>query len=128
MSGNMGNNAYRIGAALAVMVSLLTIWMRMVGNEDNPANLGYFAVVFAAAACAFTARFRAEGMARAMFATAGVQALIGAFVATAPVSARIEPHGVAGVVMQSGLFVTLWLISAAFFHRSAQGGTRNAMA
>lgn len=119
MSGNTGNSAYRIGAAVAVAVSFLTVWMRMVGSEDNPANLGFFGVVMTAGACAFAVRFRAEGMARAMLATAGVQALIGLAVATAPVSARVEPHGVAGVVMQSAIFVTLWLIAAAFFHRSA---------
>jgi hypothetical protein len=95
----------------------------MVGNEDNPANLGYFGVVFTGVACAFTARFRAEGMARAMLATAGVQMVIGMFVATAPISARIEPHGVAGVVMQAGLFVTLWLVSAGLFWRSSKAGS-----
>lgn len=112
--------AYRIGVSVAVFVSLLTFWMRIVGSEDNPANLGYFAVVFTAAACAFTARFTAAGMARAMLATAGVQAVIGMFVATAQISARIEPHGVAGVVIQAGLFVTLWLVAAALFWRSAR--------
>ena len=124
----MGTTAYRIGAAVAVGVSFLETWMRMVGSEDNPANLGFFGVVMTAGACAFTARFRAEGMARAMLATAGAQALVGLAVATAPISARVEPHGVAGVVVQSGLFVALWLVAAACFHRSARPGVRNAMA
>ena len=128
MSSNVGNHAYRIGAVIAVAVSLLQIWMRMVGSEDNPANLGFFGVVMTAGACAFTARFRAEGMARAMLATAGAQSLIGLAVATAPISATVEPHGVAGVVIQSAGFVTLWLISAACFHRGAQPGARKAVA
>ena len=128
MSVNTGNAAYHMGVAIAVAVSFLQIWMRVVGSEDNPANLGFFGVVMTAGACAFTVRFRAEGMARAMLATAGAQSLIGLAVATAPISARVEPHGVAGVVIQSGMFVALWLISAACFHRSAQPGARNAVA
>jgi hypothetical protein len=120
MASKPGHTAYRIAAAVAVAVSLLQIWMRMVGSEDNPANLGFFGVVITAGACAFTARFRAEGMARAMLATAGAQALIGLAVATAPISVHIERHGPAGVVMQSGLFVALWLISAGLFWRSAR--------
>ena len=120
MASNAGRNAYFFGAAVAVAVSLLTIWMRMVGSEDNPANLGYFGIVFTGVACAFTARLRAEGMARAMLATAGAQTVIGTFVATAPISARVEQHGVAGVVAQAGLFVALWLVSAALFWRSSR--------
>lgn len=123
----MPHTTYRIAAAIAFAVSLLTVWMRMVGSEDNPANLAYFTVVMAAGACAFTARFRAQGMARAMLATAGVQALVGLAVATAPITAQIGRHGVTGVVLQSTLLVSLWLISAALFHRSARveaaGGT-----
>ncbi len=120
MAINSPRTAYSLGVAVAVAVSLLQVWMRMVGSEDNPANLAYFTVVMAALACAFTARFRAAGMARAMLATAGVQALVGLAVATAPISARIEPHGVAGVVAQSAVFVALWLVSAGLFWRSGR--------
>lgn len=120
MADTTGNIAYRFAAAVAVAVSLLQTWMRMVGSEDNPHNLGFFVVVMAAGACAFTARFRAEAMARAMLATAGVQALVGLAVATAPITAQIERYGVAGVVRQSGLFVALWLVSAALFWWSAR--------
>jgi hypothetical protein len=119
---------YRLAATIAVLTGLLTFWMRMVGSEDNPANLGYFAVVMAAAACAFTAKLRPEGMARAMLATAGVQALIGLAVATAPITAQIERYGVTGVVRQAALFVALWLVAAALFHRSARRATERALA
>lgn len=118
----MPHTLYRLGAAVAFAVSLLTVWMRMVGSEDNPANLAYFGVVMTAAACTFTAKLRPEGMARAMLATAGVQALIGLAVATAPITAQIERYGVPGVTRQAALFVALWLVSAALFHRSARGG------
>lgn len=116
----MPHTTYRLAAAIAVAVSFLTIWTRMVGSEENPANLAYFTVVMAAAACAFTARLKAQNMARAMLATAGVQAMVGLAVATAPITAQIERHGVTGVVIQSALFVSLWLLSAALFHRSTR--------
>lgn len=124
MTDKSSRNFYRIGLALALAASFLQVWMNLavgiVGSEDNPVNQGFYLVVVAAWACAFTAGFRAEGMARAMLAIAGMQALLGLAVATAPFTARIEPMGATGVVMLSGLFVALWLASAGLFHLSAR--------
>ncbi|HST35486.1 MAG TPA: hypothetical protein VLK25_02500 [Allosphingosinicella sp.] len=125
MSNRRGSIFYRAGAAVALAAALIQVWMNLavgiVGEADNPVNQGFYGVVAAAAACAFTARFRAESMGRAMLAVAGVQALLALAVGTAPATARIEPMGAAGVLMLSGGFVALWLISAALFHRSARG-------
>jgi len=82
----------------------------------------------AAAACAFVARLRPDGMVRAMLATAGVQALLGLMVATAPVTARVEPMGAGGVALLSSVFVALWLTSAALFWRSARAEAAGAAA
>ncbi|RYD99077.1 MAG: hypothetical protein EOP61_14885, partial [Sphingomonadales bacterium] len=45
---------------MAVLVSLFQIWINLavgiVGNEENPANQGFFGVVVTAMACAFVAR------------------------------------------------------------------------
>jgi hypothetical protein len=76
-------------------------------------------VVVAAMACSFVAKLQPDGMARAMLATAGVQAILGLMVATAPITARVDPMGAQGVLMVTGFFVALWLASAALFHRSA---------
>jgi hypothetical protein len=115
---------YRLGVAVALAAGLIQVWMNLavgiVGSEDNPQNQGFFGVVVAAAACAFVARLRPDGMARAMLATAGVQAVLAAAVATAPMTAREEPNGATGVLLLSGLFVALWLLSAVLFHRSAR--------
>ena len=120
MSGRM---AYRIGIGVALAAACLETWMNLavgiVGSTDNAQNQGFFGVVVAAAACSFVARLRPDGMARAMLATAGVQALLGLMVATAPVTARVEPMGPGGVLLLSGLFVALWLVSAALFQWSA---------
>ena len=123
MISRSGRIAYRSGIAVAVAVSFLQVWMNLavgiVVETDNPQNAGFFGVVVTAAACAFVARLRPDGSARAMLATAGVQALLGLMVATAPITAR-DPMGAGGVAMLSGVFVALWLASAALFHRSAR--------
>lgn len=124
MSGKHGRIVYRIGAAVALAAGALQVWMNLavgiVGNEDNPVNLGFYLIVLAAAACAFTARLRAEAMARAMLAVAAMQALLALVIATAPSTARDDPHGVMIVLVLSGVFAALWLGSAAAFHRSAR--------
>ena len=125
MTSHSGHIAYRIGAAVALAASFLQVWMNLavgiVGSTDNPQNQGFFGVVVAAAACAFVARLRPDGMARAMLAVAGVQAILGLMVATAPITAK-DPMGATGVVIVTALFTVLWLVSAALFHRSARQG------
>ena len=115
---------YRLGAAAALGTGALQVWMNLavgiVGSEDNPTTRGFYLVVVTAAACAFTARGRADGMARAMLATAAVQALLAAVVATAPSTAIDDPKGPLGVLALSGGFTALWLLAAFLFHRSAR--------
>jgi len=124
MSNQKGRSAYRIGLAVALFAAALQVWMNLavgiVGSEDNPVNMAFFLVVVTAGACAFTARLRADGMARAMLAVAGVQALVALAIATAPSTLRDDPKGPTGVLVLSGGFVALWLVSAFLFHRSAR--------
>lgn len=120
MSGRL---AYRAGAALALLAGFLQAWANpavgLVGEPDNAQNQGFFGVVVAAAALAWAVRFAPAGMARAMVATAGIQAVLGLMVATAPITAKVDPLGATGVILVSAFFMTLWLASAALFHRSA---------
>ena len=112
---------YRAGLAVMLAVSFIQVWMTVVGGiagEDNPQNQGFIGVVVTAAACAFVARGRAPAMARAMLATAGVQALLAAMIAPAPITA--QPVKIA---MLSGVFCVCWLGSAELFRRSAQQDT-----
>lgn len=131
MAGKSGQTAYRAGVGVALAASFLQVWMNLavgiVGSNDNPVNQGFFGVVVTAAACAFVARFRPDGMMRAMLAVAGVQTLLGLAVATAP-STALDSMGAAGVLALSGFFVVLWLVSAALFHRSARAEAANAAA
>lgn len=123
MTDKKGRIFYRIGAGVALAASFLQVWMNLavgiVGSEDNPVNQGFYLVVAAAGACAFTARLEAAGMARAMLAVAALQALLGTAIATAPSTLLADPKGPTGVLVLSGGFVALWLVAAALFGRSA---------
>jgi hypothetical protein len=117
MTDRSARNHYLAGLAVMILASVVQVWITIVGGvmgEDNPQNQGFIGVVVTAAACAFVARGKADGMARAMLATAGVQALLGAMIATAPITERPG-----NVIMVCGFFCLMWLLSSASFHRSA---------
>jgi hypothetical protein len=108
---------YLAGLAVMILASFCQIWITIVGGvmgEDNPQNQGFLGVVVTAAACAFVAKGKADGMARGMLATAAVQALLGAMLATAPITERPGP-----VLAVCGAFSLAWLAAAELFRRSA---------
>jgi hypothetical protein len=111
--------AYAAGAGIAVAAALLSTWINLavgiVGNEDNPANLIYAAVIAVAAVSAVLARGRPLGMARAMTAAAAAQALTFVIALAAGV-------GFTGPI--TVFFTTLWLISASLFRKAGEGELR----
>ena len=113
MPTNSARNLYFAGLAVMLVTSFLIVWTTIV--RDDGKGIGFFAPIMTAAACAFVARGKADGMARAMLATAAVQALLAAMVATAPITA--EP---VKILAASGVFCALWLASAVLFARSAR--------
>ena len=108
------SGAYRAAVGIALAASFLLVWINLavgiIGNEENSANLMYFGVVAIAIAGAIVARFRAEGLARAMVATAIAQA--GVFAA-----ALIAGFGFTGPI--TIFFCGLWLLSAWLFRKAA---------
>ena len=115
--------SYRAGAACAIGAAVLLFWVNgavgFLGDEDNPANLVFAAVIATAAIGAALARFRPAGMARAMFAAAALQVLIG----VVALAAGLGSPGAAGIyeaVLGTTLFATLWLIAAALFRKAAR--------
>jgi hypothetical protein len=117
-----GNRFYRGGAALALLGTLLTIWANLavgiVGSEDNPANLRFFAALLVGIAGACVARFRAGGMALAALATAISLWIAFAIASLGPTDEPFVSHLVefAGV----SIFALLFIASAALFHKAAQ--------
>ena len=113
MARRKGSNAYGLGVAIAAATCFLTVWTTIVRDDGNGA--GFFMLVLAAGVGAFAARFRAEGMARAMLGVAGMQAVLGALFATAPSTA--DPKL---VLIGTGVFALLWLASAAAFWKASR--------
>jgi hypothetical protein len=109
-----GNRLYRIAAALALLTGLALVWVNLavgiIGSENNPANLMYGGVLAVGIIGAVIARFRPDGMARAMIATALAQALVAAIALLAGLGAE----GPLSIV-----FAAPWLLSAWLFRKAA---------
>lgn len=94
----------RSGSAFAL------VWLNLaggiIGNEGNPANLMYAAVLAVGSTGAVLARFRPRGMAGALVATALAQGLA-AIIALAAGWGQTFPV--------TAVFVALWLLSALLF-------------
>src|SRR3982750_660970 len=118
--GQVGKNsgAYRAGVAVAVVTSLLTVWATIVRDDGN--GIGFFMVIMAVAVGWFAASFRAAGMARTMVGVAIMQTMVGALIATAPLTENVPGESVKAFAF-SGVFALLWLVSGAFFGAAAKG-------
>ena len=111
------NGGYRFGAALAALNAFALVWINLavgfIGDEGNPANLLFAAVLAVALAGAVIARFRPRGMVLAMVAAAVAQLLVAvvAFVAALATGPEL------GLILA---FALPWLGSAALFFRAAK--------
>ena len=107
------DNAYLVAAGIAVGAGFLTVWANLavgiVGNEDNPVNNGFFAVLAFALASAAVVRFRARAMAWVMCLTALAQLSLAVWLAVAG-------HGQAWVF--TGVMCAAWLVAAELFARA----------
>lgn len=117
-----GNIYYRLGAAAAIATSFLLVWINLavgiIGSENNPLNLMFFGVIAAAIAGGIAARFRADGIARAMTVAAVLQGMIG-FGVFLTDSGATEPPGRIGLLLLIELFAVGWAVSALLFRKAA---------
>ena len=106
--------AYRGGMVIALGTAFVITWANLavgiVGNEDDPINLVFFAVVGIAALGAPLAGFRAARLRWVFYATALAQA------ATALIALQAEPF----VIVFCGIATALWLSAATLFGRAAR--------
>jgi hypothetical protein len=120
-----GDWSYRIGAGLAVLASVLLVWINgavgIIGSEDNPANLLYIGVILAAFVGGVASRFHAGGLSLAMVSAAGLQMVIGILAVLRNWGAGSE-NWPRPVIVLSGIFCLIWLASAALFRRAARAG------
>jgi hypothetical protein len=126
-----GNTAYRAAVGVAVVAAFILIWMNLavgiIGSEDNPANLMYAGVLAVAILGGLIVRFRPRGMARVLAATALAQALVGVIALMAGLGST-GANWPQVIVVLTGFFSALWLISAWLFRKAARERTSAAAA
>lgn len=114
--------SYRLGAGLAVLASVLLLWLNgavgVIGPEDHPANLLYLGLMAATFAGALASRFRASGLSLTMASAALLQALTGVLAITRNWGEASESQP-RPVIVLSIFFCLIWLASAALFRRAA---------
>ena len=100
------------GVLAAFALTWVSLAVGIINDLDDPANLMFFGVFATAGIGALVARFKAEGMARAMVMTAAAQILVG-------LVALVWGKGIEAIAF--GAFLcTLWLASAWLFRQAAQ--------
>ena len=97
---------------------MVDVAVGIIGSENNPLNLMFFGVILVALVGGIAARFRANGMARAMIVTAALQAAIGLGVFLADAGGS-EPPGAVGLLLLIEFFAMGWAVSAALFQKAA---------
>lgn len=119
---NARTRSYRIAVGIALGAALLLTWTNLavgiIGSENNHMNLMYLGVVAVGLIGAIVARFKPQGMARALFATALAQALVPVF---ALIIRRPDfSPGVLHVLVLNAFFVMLFAGSALLFRHAAK--------
>lgn len=112
-----GNNVQRLAAGLALFTALFLVWSSLaVGiiGDGGSADLMYASVLTVGIIGTIRARFRPEGMAQALFATAIAQAAVAAIALVAGLGTPLE------IVLVNGFFITLFVVSALLFRRAAR--------
>lgn len=116
------NGAYRLAVGVALFAAFLLVWVNgavgIIGDEGNDANLMYFGVLAVAVCAAAIVRFRAAGMARAMFAAAIAQVTV-AVVALAAGLGLDGPAWPQDIFVMTLFFAALWLTSGYLFRKAA---------
>ena len=110
-----GNTAYLIAAAMGIGACFLLVWINgavgMIGTEDNPANLGFLAIVAVAILGTLAARARAAGMAVAMSVCGAAQLAMAAY--------AFWLSSIEGIVA-SLVFAGIWSTAAHLFRVAAR--------
>jgi hypothetical protein len=118
-----GSTAFRAAVGVAVVAAFILIWMNLavgiIGSEDNPANLMYAGVLAVAVLGGLVVRFQPHGMAHVLVATALAQAVVGIIALSAGLGSTGAnwPHV---IVVLTGFFSALWLLSAWLFRKAAR--------
>lgn len=118
-----GNTVYRYAFAVAIATAAFLFFSNLavgvIGSEDEPANAMYLGVIAVAVIGTILARFRAAGMARAMFVTAFAQALT-IVIALVFGMYHYPSSSVIEIFTVNGFFIALWVVAGLLFRWSSQ--------
>jgi hypothetical protein len=117
------NTAYQLAAGLALTAAFLIVWLNaaagLIGIEDDdPANLLYVGVLAIGFVGAVLARLEPRKLARAAFATAAAQALVGAIALRLPNTASPVQ-----IVILHTVLVALFAGAGVLFRHAARSGS-----
>ena len=117
------NAAYRAAAGVALAAAFLLMFFNVavgvIGPEDDAANVLGFAVLAVGTIGVLIARFQPAGMARALFVTALAHALVAVIALMAGFGSTM-PDWQRKILVLSGFFIALWLLSASLFRKAAR--------
>ena len=118
-----GNIAHRAAVGVALAAAFMLVFLvgavGVIGEDGDRADLMYGGVLAVGIVGAVIARFRPQGMARALLAMALAQALV-AVIALIVGKHEAPISSVAEIVLLNGLFVALFIASAWLFQRAAR--------
>ncbi len=122
--------AYRIAFRVGLTGILLLGWVSgavgIIGSEDTPANLMYWAVPAVLLIGSLISRFKPRGMARTLFIAALVQIsvpVVALFIW--PAQASWGEAGVLGVFVLNSIFALLFVGSALLFRQASAAGVQS---
>lgn len=124
----MGNvKSYRIAAGIAVGTALIIIWSNLavgiIGSEENPVNLLFYAVLLIGITGSFAARFKPWGMSITLFVMAIAQALVPAIallIRMPDLPSDVSTTDIFRVFVFNSFFVILFILSALLFRSAAK--------
>lgn len=114
---------YKAAVALGVFTLLFLIWVNLavgiIGSENNPANLLYFAVIATVFLGSIASLFKPKGMALTMFAAAIVMMLVPiiSLLIWSPEIGFNETPGLIGVFVLNAFFAMLFTGSGLLFKK-----------
>lgn len=118
-----GNTAYRAAIGIALAAGFILVWLvgavGVIGEEGERADLMYGGVLGVGVIGAVIARFRPQGMARALLAVALAQALV-AVIALITGKHQAAITSAFEIVGLNAFFVALFSTSAWLFRRAAR--------
>jgi predicted membrane channel-forming protein YqfA (hemolysin III family) len=112
------NILYKVAIGFGLLTGFFLIWVNLavgiVGSEDNPANLMYFAVIGVGLIGSFISRFDSEKMEKVMYGMALTQGFIAAIILLFGLY-QTPPSTVIEIIGVNSFFIVLFAVSGLLF-------------